>query len=109
MPMRSALEDAFDRITLAERHDRFLPIGTAAGRLSHAAQLAALVGRPDTHHLDSEQLLDRLANRRLRRVGRYLEHVLAAVLPRDGRLLGHERTHDGAIESRHGLPPLLLG
>src|SRR5574338_894362 len=109
MPMRLALEDAFDRITLTERHDRFLPIRTTTGRLPDATNLAALIRRPDVHHFDAKQLLDRLADRRLRCIRSNLEVVLALFLPSDRRLLGHDRTHDGAIESGHGLLPLLLG
>src|SRR5215213_7340227 len=109
MPMRSALEDAFDGVALLERHNRFLPVRTAASRLANATQLAALVRRPDSGDLHPEQLLDRLADCRLRRVWRNLEHVLTPVLTGDGRLLGHDRTDDGAMQSGHDLCVLLLG
>src|SRR3954469_13750824 len=107
MPMRSALEDAFDRVALFERHNRLLPVRTAASRLANATQLAALVRRPDSGDLHPEQLLDRLADCRLRRGRRNLECVLAPILPGDGRLLGDDRADDGAMQSGHDLFVLL--
>src|SRR5688572_11369378 len=106
--MRSALEH-WDRIALAELHDRLFPVWPAAGRATHALLLAALIRRPHTRHLDPEQLLDRRADLRLRRVGVHLERVLAALLVRGRALLGDQRPHDRAVNRnrRHwSAPPL---
>src|SRR5678815_4019387 len=106
---RLALED-LDRIALAERHDRFFPIGTTADVAAHALFLAAHVRRPYAGDFHAEQLLDRRADLRLRRVRMNLEGVLAFRLIRGRCLFGDDRPHDGPMEGRHGLLlPLLLG
>src|SRR5688500_7921146 len=100
MPMvGSALESvAFDGVALAERHDRLLPVRAGARLgLSNAARLAARVHRVHGRDLHSEQPLDRLANRRLGRVGRNFEHVFPARLVRRRGALGDDRADDGAM------------
>src|SRR5512146_1556449 len=105
----SGLEHLFDRLALAELHDRLLPVRTATDRASHALLLAALVRGPDTGDVYAEQLLDRGADLRLGRVGVHLEGVFPARHVRCRGLLGDQRPHDGAMECRHRLlPPSLL-
>src|SRR4051812_27547263 len=106
MVARLAFED-LDRVSLAELHDRLLPVGTTTDVGAHALGLAALVGRPDAGDLHAEELLDRSADLRLRRVGVDFERVLAALLISRRGLLGDDRADDGAVNRRHGLLPLL--
>src|ERR1043165_6780694 len=99
MVARLAVED-LDLVALAELHDRLLPVGTTADVGAHALGLAALVGRPDAGDSDAEELLDRGADLRLRRVGVDFERVFAALLVAERRLLGHDRADDGAMNRR---------
>src|SRR3954469_10019987 len=107
MVARFAFED-LDRVSLAELHDRLLPVGTTSDVGAHALGLAALVGGPDAGDLHAEELLDRQADLRLRRVGVDFERVLAALLVTEGCLLGHDRADDGAMDRRHLLLASLL-
>src|SRR6185436_14100567 len=100
MVARLAFED-LDRITLTELHDRFLPVGATADVVAHALRLAALIGRPDAGDLHAEELLDRFADLRLRRVGVDFERVLAALLISRRGLLGDDRADDGAVNRGH--------
>ena len=70
---------------------------TVSDGLPHALLLPAHVRRPDAGDLHAEELLDRRADLRLRRVGMHLEGVFAAVLIRRRALLGDQRAHDGAM------------
>src|SRR5688500_7553944 len=109
MPMRLTLEaERLDRVSFAELHDRLLPVGPAAHRAADAAGLPPLLRGPHSRHLHTPELLDRLADRRLRRFGMNLERVLAPLLVRHRALLGDDRADDGLIQRRHGLRPLLL-
>src|SRR3954469_8363248 len=107
MVARLAFED-LDRISLTELHDRLLPVGATADVVAHALRLAALIGRPDASDFHAEELLDRCADLRLRRVGVNFERVLAALLISRRGLLGDDRADDGAMDRRHLLLPSLL-
>src|SRR6476661_2322584 len=107
MLSRLAFED-LDGVARAELHDRLLPVGATAHGLAHALFLTALVGRPDARDLHAEELLDRLADLRLRRVGMNFERVFAALLISRRGLLGDERADDGTMDRRHLLLPSLL-
>src|SRR3954462_510669 len=100
MCARLAFED-LDRVSLAGLHNPLLPVGTTTGRLAHALFLAALIGRPDAGDLHAEELLDRGADLRLRRVGVNFKSVLAALLISRRGLLGDDRAHDRAMNRWH--------
>src|SRR5688500_5224703 len=109
MPMRLTLEaERLDRVSFPELHDRLLPVGPAADGAAHAAGLAPLLCGPDTGDLHSPELLDGLADRRLRGIGVYFERVLAALLIGHRALLGDDRADNGLIQRWHCLRPLLL-
>src|SRR3954464_7130412 len=96
----SAFED-LNRVALAELHDRFLPVGTAADGLAHALLLAAHVRRPHASDFHAEELLDGRANLRLGGIGVHLEGVLPAILIRRRALFGDERADNGLMQRRH--------
>src|SRR3954465_9710609 len=91
-----AFED-LDLVAFAEFYNGLLPVRTTADVGAHALDLAALIGRPDASDFHPEELLDRLADLRLRRVGVDFERVFAALLISVGALLGDDRADDGAM------------
>src|SRR4051794_5133416 len=68
------LEDR-DRVTLAHLHDRLLPGARAAAGVAAALRLRGDLGRAHSEHGHAEQLLDRLLDLRLVRVGVDAERV----------------------------------
>src|SRR6185503_21164405 len=107
MGSRLTFED-LDRVAFAEFYNGLLPVRTTVDVVAHELRLAALVGPPDPGDLHAEELLDRGADLRLRRVGVDFERVFAALLITRRGLLGDDRADDGAMNRRHRLLPLLF-
>src|SRR5918992_317755 len=106
--MTSALEDLFDRLSLAEADDRFFPVGARADTASDTPRFAAAVRRPYALDVHAEELFDGLLDRRLRRLRMHLERVLAALVESRRSFLRDHRTDHDLVNRRHGLLPLLF-
>src|SRR5262249_31646911 len=97
-----SLEDR-DRLPWAHLHDRLLPLaGTAVG-VAPPPGLALFEHGPDLHHPVVGQLLARLSGLRLVRALVHAERVLA-VLRKDERLLGDDRSDDPLARVHHAPP-----
>src|SRR5689334_10476345 len=104
----SALEHG-DRIAFLERDHGLLP---ARGRAAGAAprdRVAAHLHGADTGGGDAEQLLERVPDLVLVRLGVHLEGVHLAVLVGGRALLGHHRAHDDLVQGGHYLFPFFFG
>src|SRR5919205_3967807 len=102
-----ALEDR-DLVARAHLHDRLLPGPRAAGGQPAALGLGAHRRGADLDDLDVEQLLDRLADLRLVRVGMHAERVLV-VRGEHVALLADDRADDDLAGLHRGSGLLCLG
>src|SRR6478609_129348 len=104
----SALEHG-DRIAFLERDDGLLPArGGAAGAAARDGVAAHLHGA-DARGRDAEQLLERVADLILVRLGVHLERVHLPSLIGGRALLGHHRADDDLVQRGHYLFPFFFG
>jgi hypothetical protein len=81
-------------LTLGQLHDRLLPRGATPRVATQALGLPEHVLRGHGDHLDVEEILDGLADLRLRGPGVHLEGVLVLVVAQGHAALGHQRLLD---------------
>src|ERR1051326_865568 len=99
-PLLDLLEH-LDGLALLEGHDRLLPARAAAGVDADPLGLAVEQHRAHLRDADAEDLLDRLADLDLVRLGVDVEQVLVLPLAELGALLGHQRLTDDAAWVPH--------
>src|SRR5688572_30326111 len=88
------LLEELDALPLGQRDVGLLPCRTPADVPSHAAALAEEARRAHPLDLDAEELLHRLADLDLVRLGLHAQHDLVAGLGNERALLGDDRAAD---------------